>query len=93
MRRHRETPLGQPLQLIPMRWRDWCRCSHDLVTGHDQRAGRSNGGIQLSERTGGRIAWIGKSIVAPFRDASVQSLKIVEAHIYFTSHDKMIREI
>jgi hypothetical protein len=46
----------------------------------------------LSKRTRGCIAWIGKRIVTPFRDAPIQRLEIVEAHIHFTSHDQMIRE-
>jgi hypothetical protein len=46
----------------------------------------------LSERARGRIAWIGKGVVAPFRHAPIQGLEIVEAHIHFAPHDKMIRE-
>ena len=92
-RRCRETPLGQRLQLIPMGWWDGRRHGHDFVTGHDQRTGCGNRGIQLPERTRGRIAWIGKGVVAPFRYAPIQGLEIVEAHIHFASHDKMIRQV
>src|SRR5512141_3119809 len=92
MRRYRETPLGQLFQLIPMcRW-DRSGHAHDFVAGHDQWTGCGNCRIQLTERTGGSIAWISKGFVTPFRHASIEGLKVVEAHIDLAPHDEMIQE-
>jgi Antirepressor regulating drug resistance, predicted signal transduction N-terminal membrane component len=75
-------PTGPTAPVHPNVWMDGCRDSHDLVTGHNQWSGRGNRRIQLSKRTRGCIAWIGKRVVAPFRDAPIQRLEIVEAHIH-----------
>jgi hypothetical protein len=47
----------------------------------------------LPERTGGRVAWIGKGVVASFCYASIQRLEIIETHIDFTAYDKMVWEV
>ncbi len=92
MHRHRETPLGQRLQLIPMcRWHG-AGHAHDFITCHDQRTCCSNRRIQLTERAGGCIARIGKRFISPFYHAPIEGLKVVEAHIDFAPHNEMVRD-
>ena len=67
--------------------------SHDLVTSDDQGPFRGDPRIQLAERTGGRVPWIGEGLLSSLRDAPVERLEVVQSHVDFGPCDETGRRI
>src|SRR6185436_19774408 len=93
IRRDGNAPAGQLLQQLPLRT-EWQQrrivCRHG-VSEKSQRSPCGDGGVELPQRTGGRISRICEHRLARLNALFVHSLETVEGHVYFAADFNLSR--
>ena len=89
MFRDGQAPGREGVQFVPMGRRSLTRERHDVVAGQRQRAGGSDPAVQLTQGTGCGVARIGEGLLPPLGHPAIERLKLIQAHVHFTTHDQV----